>query len=285
MRPRLPYPRFEYSNRVPGAQTKVTPPCRSSAKRSKSSPCCRSPNGSSVGNPADIVSKCSIVIGGESTVGPLDPGQLRDPLHPVVESQPALVAKEQDGCRGEALRHRRDTEDAVLVGSQFRPVPERADPAGMSEPAIDDDPIGDPGRHAARGQPLEDRVDFGQGLRQGHPGTIASPPAPPQPGSIVDPRSISGRWQRVECAGARHVTPGSSCAHRSMACGQRGWKRQPDGGSNGSGNRPRIALPPSPPTGATPGTSIDARRAAVYGWAGSGMRRPRGHPRRSCPGT
>src|ERR1035437_5288468 len=65
-RPRIANPRLEYSNRVPGAQLKRTPLARKAAKSSSGRPCCRSPHGSSVGNPAVMVSRCLIEIGAAS---------------------------------------------------------------------------------------------------------------------------------------------------------------------------------------------------------------------------
>ena len=57
---------MEYSNRVPGAQLNETPAASSSSNAVIGSPCCRSPHGSSVGNPAVIVSSCLIVTGAAS---------------------------------------------------------------------------------------------------------------------------------------------------------------------------------------------------------------------------
>ena len=57
---------LEYSNRVPGAQLIPTPPARKAANSSSGRPCCRSPHGSSVGNPAVIVSRCRMDTRGAS---------------------------------------------------------------------------------------------------------------------------------------------------------------------------------------------------------------------------
>jgi hypothetical protein len=53
---------LEYSNRVPGAQLKLTPLLRKCEKSWSGRPCWRSPHGSSVGKPAVIVSRCLIEI-------------------------------------------------------------------------------------------------------------------------------------------------------------------------------------------------------------------------------
>src|SRR3546814_614492 len=53
------------------------------------------------------------------------------------------------------------------------------------------------------------------------------------------------RWQSTRCGGVpgaaspvRSVVLGASIAQRGMACGQRGWNRQPGGGCSGLGMSP-----------------------------------------------
>lgn len=53
---------------MPGAQLNRTPPASSAVKPAGGSPCCLSPHGSSVGNPAVIVSRCLIVTRSASGV-------------------------------------------------------------------------------------------------------------------------------------------------------------------------------------------------------------------------
>ncbi len=132
-----------------------------------SRPCCRSPQGSSVGNPADMVKRCSIVIGVESPVGNSRPASsgIHDDTESSSLSRP-FVAQHHHGRSGEALGHRRDSEDAVLVWSSVHSVPGGTESATQGELAVDDDAIGDPRRHAPRFQLLEDLVDLVQAVRQ-----------------------------------------------------------------------------------------------------------------------
>jgi len=42
------------------------------------------------------------------------------------------------------------------------------------------------------------------------------------------------------CCGATSLRTGASTAHLGIACGQRGWKRQPDGGLSALGTSPVV---------------------------------------------
>ena len=59
---------------------------------------------------------------------------------------------------------------AVPIGRRVLPDPERAVAAGVRQPAVDDDPVGEARDDVALGEPLEDGVDLGQGVAQGHHG-------------------------------------------------------------------------------------------------------------------
>ena len=108
----------------------------------------------------------------------------------------------------------------------------------------------------------------------------------PRPGRTGGSPLGPTRWQRASCVPpAGSTSTGASVEHRSMAIGQRGWKRHPDGGSSGLGGSPgrttraRVAGLRGPararPTAATGCTGAAARR-----------RSPRGsRPRRSGRGT
>jgi hypothetical protein len=48
------------------------------------------------------------------------------------------------------------------------------------------------------------------------------------------------RWQALLWPGASMRSTGASVRQRDMACGQRGWKVQPEGGRSGEGNSPWI---------------------------------------------
>ena len=88
-------------------------------------------------------------------------------LGEVVEAQLALVAKLEDRERGERLRHRGDTEQAV--GRDRALVLELLNPDALhiSEFAIPDDPIDQP-RHMLIGLKFgKKRVDFGGDLVEG----------------------------------------------------------------------------------------------------------------------
>ena len=65
-------------------------------------------------------------------------------------------------------------------------------------------------------------------------------------------RDYPKRWQATRRP-STSASFGSSRAQRAMACGQRGWKRQPDGGFSGLGT--------------SPGRMISSRRSS--GWLGS----------------
>jgi len=72
-----------------------------------------------------------------------------------------LVAQQQDGRRGEALRHRRDPEHRVRV--RRRPaVAARAEPGGVHEDAAGDNAIGDRGLGAAVKVVADDGIDGGE---------------------------------------------------------------------------------------------------------------------------
>ena len=93
-------------------------------------PCCRSPHGSSVARPADIVSRWRIVIAGESAVGGAQPASAGTcSAHRVVEPEAALVAQQEDGRRRERLGHRRDPVDRVGVGPAVLAVADGPGPA------------------------------------------------------------------------------------------------------------------------------------------------------------
>ena len=52
----------------------------------------------------------------------------------------------------------------------------------------------------------------------------------------------SFRWQALTWPGATSLIAGRSTLQRAKACGQRGWKAQPGGGSSGEGSSPAIGL-------------------------------------------
>ena len=64
--------------------------------------------------------------------------------------------------------------------------------------------------------------------------------------------AASLRWQALRWPGATSRNTGCSTLHRSIACGQRGWKWQPVGGFSGEGISPltvRNACRPAPRRG------------------------------------
>jgi hypothetical protein len=69
-RPKMAYPRFEYSKALPGPTANSGPLMTTASRSSSVISRCRSPHGSSVASPLDIVSKCRAVMGGVSDVGP-----------------------------------------------------------------------------------------------------------------------------------------------------------------------------------------------------------------------
>jgi len=54
---------------------------------------------------------------------------------------------------------------------------------------------------------------------------------------------------------------GASCLHRSVAAGQRGWKRQPEGGAAGDGTSPAMSCADPRPDGS--GSGIESISALV----------------------
>ena len=48
------------------------------------------------------------------------------------------------------------------------------------------------------------------------------------------------RWHAADRPLAMGKSAGRSSRHLGMACGQRGWKAQPEGGAKGEGSSPRI---------------------------------------------
>ena len=49
------------------------------------------------------------------------------------------------------------------------------------------------------------------------------------------------RWHATMCCEAASLRTGVSTAQRGIACGQRGWKRHPEGGLSALGTSPVIA--------------------------------------------
>ena len=98
-------------------------------------PCCRSPHGSSVARPADIVSRWRIVIAGESAVGGAQPASAGTCV-PTGSSSPRRPSSRSSriGRRRERLGHRRDPVDRVGVGPAVLAVADRPGPAGVDEP-------------------------------------------------------------------------------------------------------------------------------------------------------
>ena len=147
------------------------PARRSSANRSRSRPCCRSPQGSSVGKPArhreQVTDRDRRGVGRRSAQA----GEVGDvPGDRVVQAEQAVIAQRQDRGRGEALRHRRDPEHAVGVGR--RVLPDR----GSSR---------SPGRGAARraGRPRRRRPGCGGPRGTGRPPHRAAANGPGRMGS------------------------------------------------------------------------------------------------------
>ena len=98
-------------------------------------PCWRSPQGSSVGNPAAIVSRVRIVNGAASAVGgrtPASAGTYRTASSSSASG--ALVTQQQDRRRREALGHRRDAEHGVGVRHRRGPAVRRAAPGRRGRP-------------------------------------------------------------------------------------------------------------------------------------------------------
>src|SRR5262249_51194351 len=79
--------------------------------------------------------------------------------------------------------------------------------------------------------------------------------------------TLNGWWHAARCPLGYAVSCGSTTRQRSVARGQRGWKRQPDGGLIGFGGSPRTGAA-RVPRRARSGIGIASSSAAVYGWIG-----------------
>ena len=119
------------------------------------------------------------MIGGESAVWPawVAASSGTHVVDRIVEPEAALVAQQEDGGRREALGHRGDPEAAVPIGRCVVPTRSVPWPFACASAAVDDDPVGEARDDVARGEPLEDGVDLGQGVAQGHLTRVPSRPA------------------------------------------------------------------------------------------------------------
>src|ERR1700754_1093455 len=78
--------------------------------------------------------------------------------------------------------------------------------------------------------------------------------------------SVSGKWQATRWPGASSLGSGTSLAHLSVARGQRGRKRQADGGRIGEGGPPCSVAAARAAPGSVEG--IESSSAFVYGCKG-----------------
>ncbi len=91
----------------------------------------------------------------------------------IVEPEPALVAEEQHRCRGEALGHRGDPEDAVGVGWRVLAYAKCAEPAGVDKPVPEGHAIRQARDLPAGERALGDGVNAREGNLERH-----GPPCP-----------------------------------------------------------------------------------------------------------
>ena len=159
------------------------PAASNRSKASSGRPCCRSPHGSSVASPADIVISCRIVTGGESVVGGSPAGERGHVITDrVVEAEPALVAEQEQRRGREALGHRRDPVHGVRVGTAVLAVADRPRAAGVDEGAVADDAPRDPGDPRLLAESFEPCVERRQQVVEGGHATMM-PDRPPAVGA------------------------------------------------------------------------------------------------------
>src|ERR687888_505079 len=75
--------------------------------------------------------------------------------------------------------------------------------------------------------------------------------------------------QAAQCPGFTSRSSGTTCRHRSIAIGQRGWNTQPDGGLSGLGTSPRSTTRSRRASSSGSGIGTADSSARVYGCSGS----------------